>query len=274
MSRASRFITLAADLAADTIKDGVRNVTKLAADGVSNITTHLFPHSYDDSDNRGQFNKWASFATLLIGTLGSELMFFKKLEENSTKIVFDNFVRGHVVPAVGSLVPAVTTTLMLYSIGNPDTLDIDKTVLAGASLLLVNLTVIDFSILRRAISNVRNPQVAPVSLNNDDLDSAVFSTSDFKPDTRREKIALVLIPLGWALAIGAGIAANFAARDQARALNIVASTTGVSAFKDLLVFPITGRRPKGTEAVPLLGGGYKAIEETKGGTGASYNYSS
>ncbi len=262
MSRAAQFLNLSVDLAFSTLKDGVSNATKFAVDGVSNATSHLLPHSYDDPDNRSQFNKWASFATLLVTTLGSEILILAKLSKNSAEIGFGNFVRGHVKPAVSSLVPAVTTTLMLYSIGNPDSLDIDKTLLAGASLLLVNLTVIDLSILKRAISNVRNPQV-DLSLNDDE--SSTFSTPlDAKQDTRSEKIVLVLIPLGWTLAIGAGIAARYVEGDKARPVDIVLATTGVSAFKNLLVFPIAGRRQKGTDALPLLGGGYKGIEETKG----------
>ena len=85
--------------------------------------------------------------------------------------------------------------------------------------------------------------------------------SESKPDTRREKIASVLIPLGWALAIGAGIAANYVEGDEARTVDIVLATTSVTAFKDLLVFPIAGRKLKGTDGVSL-GGGYQSLEET------------
>ena len=126
---------------------------------MSKVTSHLLPHQYDDLDNRSQFTKWASFASFLVATLGSELMILAKLKKNTLEKGFDGFVRGHVVPAVGSLAPALSTDrYCLFSIGNPDTLEVDKTLLAGTSLLLVNLIVIDVSILNGQFLNIRNPK--------------------------------------------------------------------------------------------------------------------
>ena len=231
MSRASQFLTVSAELAASTIIQGVSNATKFAADGVSNVTSHLFPHSYDDSDNRSQFNKWASFASFLVTTLGSELMIFAKLKKNHAEKGFDNFVRGHIVPTVGSLVPALATTLMLYSIGDPDKLNMDNIVFAGVTGFSFNLAMIDCSILYRAISNIRNPIVDSSSLDVNDLDENLTLTPESKPDTRREKIVLGLILTGWALAMGTGAGVKYAEGDEAHPLDSVAAAVGISVFK-------------------------------------------